>query len=155
METTTADRGIRGLARSNTDTAASGAGAGLLHRAITDRVLGGFFRVYRELGAGFLEAVYARSLAIELIEIGLELGSEVPVSVCYRGREVGFFRADLVVAGRVLVELKAAERLVAAHEQQVINYLNATQLEVALLLNFGPRPTFRRFVLTNNNKHHL
>jgi GxxExxY protein len=151
METSTADHGTHGRARNSTDTAASG--AGLMHRAITDRILAGFFRVYRELGSGFLEAVYARSLRIELEEMGLELASEVPVSVCYKGRAVGFFRADLVIEGRVLVELKAADKLVAAHEQQVLNYLNATQLEVALLLNFGPRPSFRRFVLTNSKKH--
>ena len=123
-----------------------------MHEAITATVLAGFFGVYRELGAGFVEGVYARALAIELVNRGLRVESEVPVSVYYRGTEVGRFRADQIVNGVVLVELKAADRLVGAHEQQVLNYLNATKLEVGLLLNFGPRPSFRRFVLTNNRK---
>jgi GxxExxY protein len=128
---------------------------GLLHGQVTSRILAGFFRVYTELGSGFLEAVYSRALAIELRQLGLQLDFEVAVAVIYRGHEVGFFRADMVVENRVLVELKAADRLVAVHEQQTLNYLNATNLEVALLLNFGPRPTFRRFLLTNNKKKRL
>jgi GxxExxY protein len=107
------------------------------------------------LGSGFVEGVYAHALAIELRSVGLRVECEVPVSVYYRGVEVGRFRADQVVNGGVLVELKAADRLVKEHEQQVMNYLNATKLEVALLLNFGPRPTFKRFIFTNNNKKHL
>ena len=77
------------------------------------------------------------------------------MSVFYRGVEVGRFRADQVVGGEVLVELKAADRLVREHEQQVMNYLHATKLEVGMLLNFGPKPSFKRFILTNTHKKHL
>jgi GxxExxY protein len=144
----TADHGARGHARNNADRAPTA----LLHEAITASVLGAFFGVYRVLGSGFVEGVYARALSIELGSRGLQVESEVPVSVYYRDTEVGRFRADQVVNGVVLVELKAAERIVGAHEQQVLNYLTATRLEVGLLLNFGPRPSFKRFVLTNDRK---
>ena len=146
----TADRGFRGLARKGAG--GSSDSGQLLHEATTHAILGGFFRVYNELGAGFVEGVYARALAIELEARGLHVECEVPVSVYFRGVEVGRFRADLIVDCQVLVELKAAEALVAAHEQQVINYLSATSLEVALLLNFGPKASFKRLVLTNTHK---
>lgn len=149
--TDTADHGAHGLRRTSTDR--SSPPRRLLHQALTDLVLGSFFVVYRALGSGFVEGVYAGALALELRSRGVELETEKAVSVQYRGAEVGRFRADMVVQSVLLVELKAADRLVAAHEQQVINYLKATELEVALLLNFGPRPTFKRFVLTNNKKH--
>lgn len=150
MRDGTANHGFRGQEPSNTDSSAPR--TVLLHEETTSRILGGFFGVYRELGAGFVEGVYASALAIDLRAHGLAVETEVPVSVNFRGVEVGRFRADIIVQSTVLVELKAAERLVAAHEQQVVNYLKATRLEVALLLNFGPRPSFKRLILTNNNK---
>ncbi|HKS06398.1 MAG TPA: GxxExxY protein [Gemmatimonadaceae bacterium] len=127
----------------------------LLHRETTDGILAAFFGVYNTLGAGFVERVYGGALAIELRERGLRVDTQVPVTVLYRGVEVGKFRADIVVESTVLVELKAAERLAAAHEQQVLNYLHATNLEVGLLLNFGPKPAFKRFLLTNDHKKPL
>ena len=77
---------------------------------------------------------------------GLTVEAEVPVSVYFRGKNVGDFRADLVVNGCVLLELKTAENIAMAHEAQLLNYLKATTLEVGLLLNFGPRPQVRRLV---------
>jgi GxxExxY protein len=148
--TSTADHGAHGLARTSTDR--SSPRHQLLHGEITERILGAFFDVYKELGSGFVEKVYGGALAIELRERGLHVDAQVPVSVLYRGIDVGRFRADLVVESSVLVELKAAESLIAAHEQQVLNYLHATDLEVALLLNFGPKPAFKRFLLTNDQK---
>jgi GxxExxY protein len=126
-----------------------------LHAAITEQVLGGFFFVFKELGSGFVEGVYAAALALELRARGRRVDTEVPVSVHYRGTEVGRFRADAIVENAVLLELKAADRLTASCERQLINYLAATNLEVGLLLNFGPRPDFRRFLLTNDRKKHL
>ena len=145
----TANRGTRGGARTGADRSSP---SRLLHGAVTDRVLAAFFEVYKDLGSGFLESVYASALAIELRLRGLRIETQVPVTVHYRDIEVGRFRADVIVESVVLVELKAADRLVAVHEQQVVNYLKATCLEVALLLNFGPSPTFKRLVLSNVNK---
>ena len=124
----------------------------MLNAALTDKILGAFFTVYRRLGSGFVEGVYAKALAIELELLGLRVVVESSVCVYYRGIEIGRFRADQIIEDLVLLELKTAERLITTHEQQVINFLNASRLEVALLRNFGPRPTFKRFILTNDKK---
>jgi len=124
----------------------------LLHGDVTDRILAAYYRVYRELGWGFVESVYANAMRLEFEDMQIPIELETSVVVHYRGRSVGVFRADMIVEKCVLVELKAATSLVEAHEQQVMNYLKATQIEVALLLNFDPRPSFKRYLLTNNLK---
>lgn len=121
--------------------------APLRHADTTAAVLGAFFRVYNQLGPGFLESVYAGALAIELTKRGIPFAREVAATVWYEGQAVGWFHADLIVDGRVLVELKAVEALNEAHGRQVVNYLHATGIGVGLLLNFGAaRPQVRRFV---------
>lgn len=121
------------------------------HSALTETITGVFYDVYNELGFGFLESVYRRALALR--DKGLVVAEEVPVSVLFRGRNVGDFKADLVVNDVVLLELKTAENIVGAHESQVINYLRATHLELGLVLNFGPKPQVRRLLLDNMHKH--
>jgi GxxExxY protein len=123
------------------------------HSEITDTIIGVFYDVYNDLGFGFLESVYRNSLRIALLEKGIAVEQEVPVSVLFRGSNVGDFRADLVVNRVILLELKTAEAIVAAHESQVINYLRATSLELGLILNFGPKPQVRRLLLDNVRKH--
>lgn len=124
----------------------------LKRSALTYQILGCFYRVYRQLGAGFLESVYLKSMLIELREAGLSAEAEVPVPVWFKGHDVGQFRADMMVENLVLLELKAAEQLCRAHEAQVVNYLRATNLELGLLLNFGPKPQFKRLVFENERK---
>jgi GxxExxY protein len=125
------------------------------HSEITEAIIGVFYDVYNELGFGFLESVYRNSLRIALIERGIAVEQEVPIEVHFRGKSVGDFKADLVVSGAVLLELKTAQAIVAAHESQVINYLRATSLELGLILNFGPKPQVRRLLLDNIRKHNL
>jgi len=125
---------------------------GLKHSDITQRIIGVFFEVYNELGPGFLESVYVQSLAIALLQAGLAFDRERPLTVRFRGEVVGQFRADLIVGGVVLVEAKACSKLHPLHEAQTLNYLRATSLEVGLLVNFGPRPQFRRLVFDNPRK---
>jgi GxxExxY protein len=108
--------------------------------------------VYNELGGGFLEGVYQEALRIALLQAGMEVKSEIPVPVYFRGVVVGNYRADLVVNDCVLLELKAISGFDAAHDGQVLHYLRATQFEVGLLLNFGPRPQFWRFILEEDKK---
>ena len=122
------------------------------HSAITDRVLKVFYEVYNELGSGFLESVYHSSLLVALVEEGLQVASQVPVPVYFRGQIVRDFRADLVVNSEVLLELKAMQALDRVHEAQVLNYLKATRIEIALLLNFGPKPQFKRLLPDNDQK---
>ena len=124
----------------------------LKHAAVTEKVLGASFAVYNELGHGFLESVYRNALRLALKELGLDVEVERPVPVWFRGHDVGDFRCDLVVNGCVILELKTAERLDRAHEAQLFNYLRATDIEVGLLLNFGPKPEFKRVVFDNPRK---
>jgi len=117
----------------------------LLHEDLTERILKACFEVSNELGAGFLESVYEKALLIALRQQSLNAESQVPVSVKFRGETVGDFFADILVEGKVLVELKAVKALAPEHFAQVINDLKATGLEVGLLVNFGnPKLEYRR-----------
>ena len=122
------------------------------HSELTDAIIGVFYDVYNELGFGFLESIYRKALCMALIEKGLRVESEVATYVFFRGEKVGDFRADLIVNQIVLLELKTAEKIVRAHEAQVLNYLRSTTLELGLILNFGPQPQIRRLVLDNARK---
>lgn len=122
------------------------------HFDLTEKIIGTFYNVYNELGYGFLESVYERSLAIALRANGLEVLEQVAIPVHFRGNLVGDFAADLLVNGIVLLELKAARAIDQAHVAQLLNYLKATDVEVGLLLNFGPKPEFKRLVFGNDRK---
>jgi GxxExxY protein len=121
---------------------------GLFESELTHRVIGTFYDVYNTLGYGFLESVYVRSMVLELSRRGFEVAAQVSADVRYRGDIVGTFRADIVVESRLVLELKATRSLTPVDEMQVLNYLRATDLELGLLLHFGPKPAFRRFVST-------
>jgi GxxExxY protein len=114
----------------------------LKHRELTERIIGTFYDVYNELGHGFLESAYEQALAIALISAGMNVERQFAVSVWFRGKQIGDFRADMLVDGKVLLELKAARTIDQAHEKQLLNYLRATDIEVGLLLNFGVKPQF-------------
>jgi GxxExxY protein len=122
---------------------------------LTEKIIGVFYKVYNELGFGFLESVYREAMRIALGQAGLQVEAEVPVPVSFRGRPVGMFRADLVVDGRVVVELKTAESINKAHEAQVLHYLRASAMEIGLVMNFGPDARFRRIVLRNVQKKRI
>ena len=121
----------------------------LIHEDLTQQIIQVFYDVYNELGHGFVESVYERAFAIAMGEAGLSVERQRSISVHFRGRLVGTFRADLVVANAVLLELKAASNIVPSHQAQLVNALKATDLMVGLLFNFGPRPQFKRLVSTN------
>ena len=126
--------------------------ADLKHGLVTDKILHVFYDVYNELGHGFLESVYHRSLVIALESVGLKVCSRVGVPVWFRGHRVGQFEADVLVEKCVLLELKAVRTLDWSHRAQLLNYLRATDIEVGLLLNFGERPEFKRVILDNLRK---
>jgi GxxExxY protein len=111
-----------------------------------------FFAVYNELGFGFLEGVYEEALSLALVEAGFKVARQVQTPIWFRGRKIGEYKADLIVNNAVLLELKSARTLEPAHGAQVLNYLRSTGIEVALLLNFGPKPHFKRFVFENERK---
>ncbi|HEY7568166.1 MAG TPA: GxxExxY protein [Gemmatimonadaceae bacterium] len=124
----------------------------LLHGDLTDRIINAFYHVYDVLGFGFLESVYRRALARELRKRGLRVECEVAVEVWYDSELVGYFKADMIVEDKVLIEIKASDRVVAADRKQLMNYLKATSIEVGLLLHFGPRAGFQRVAYTNRAK---
>ena len=107
------------------------------HENITRKVIGCAYRVYNAMGFGFLESVYEKCLLIELKKAGLRVQVQVSIPVKYEGQSVGDFTADMVVEDKVIVELKSLQRLIKAHEIQLVNYLVATGTPVGLLINFG------------------
>ena len=122
------------------------------HTDITSSILRGYYEVYNELGHGFLESVYENALCVVLTEYGLSIERQKEISVYFRGSLVGSFTPDMIVDEKVIVEIKAAENLVPAHESLVINYLRATEIEVGLLLNFGKKPEIKRCAYDNQRK---
>lgn len=125
------------------------------HSDLTGRISGAFFQLHKELGFGFSEKVYEAALEILLIELGLMVERQKDIFVYYHGKVVGEYKADLIVNGVVLIELKSVERLVDAHDAQLLNYLKATEIEVGLLLNFGREAQFHRKIYDNPRKGSL
>jgi GxxExxY protein len=112
---------------------------------LTEMIIGCAMRVHSALGPGFLESVYQRALEHELRKSGLRVECQLPLSVHYDGVIVGDFMADLIVEGKVMIELKANQALVLANEAQLVNYLTAIGIEIGLLINFGAqRLEFKR-----------
>ena len=105
---------------------------------ITSKIIAAAYKVHNTLGFGFLEKVYENAMRIELLNNGLTVVQQSPLTVFYKDEVVGEFQTDLWVAGQVIVELKSVRQLAEEHEVQLVNYLTATKTEVGLLLNFGP-----------------
>ena len=116
-------------------------------------VVGAAMEVYNELGAGFLEPVYQEALEIELTERGVPFEAQKELRIRYKGRLLKkTYQVDMIVFGKVIVELKALDHLTSREESQVLNYLNATGLEVGLLINFGAegKLEWKRLVKSRN-----
>lgn len=122
----------------------------LKHSDITEKIIGASFEVHKFLGNGFQEVIYQRALAWEMRQLNLEFAREIEQDIFYKDliRPIETRRADFVVEGKVLVELKAKIHLEDVHLAQVLNYLKAYRLKVGLLINFGSKSlTFKRLVL--------
>lgn len=122
----------------------------LKYKDITEKIIGASFEVHKFLGNGFQEVIYQRALAWEFSNAGLSFVREIEQEIFYKELQepIGTRRADFVVEGKVLVELKAIVELEDVHLAQVLNYLKAYKLEVGLLINFGSKSlTFKRLVL--------
>jgi len=117
---------------------------------LTEVVIGAAYAVHNELGSGFLEVVYQRALCVELKSQNIPSEMEVPLSVFYKGARVGDYRVDLLVAGQLVIEVKATDAIAAIHEQQLLHYLHATRHSLGLLINFGRSVTVRRKLVSKN-----
>ena len=109
-------------------------------------VVQAFYEVYNTLGHGFLEKNYENSLVLELRSHGLRVAQQSPVAVYYKGQKVGDYFVDILVEDCLILELKAVEELALEHEAQLLHYLKATEIDLGLLLNFGPKPKVRRLI---------
>lgn len=114
---------------------------------ITRKIIGAAMKVHSALGNGFQEVIYQRALAIEMAKQGLAFQREMEMPIYYDGQEIGTRRVDFFVEDKIMVELKAVTKLEDVHLAQAINYLEAYDMEVGLLLNFGAKSLeFHRLV---------
>jgi GxxExxY protein len=127
----------------------------MIYKETTEVILNTYYEVYNALGYGFLEKVYQNAMYIELKSRNLEVEAQKQIKVFYKGVIVGEYYADLIVNKQIIIELKASEVLIYENEMQLLNYLRATEMEIGLLLNFGKKPEFKRFIFTNDRKNHL
>ena len=122
----------------------------LRYSTITEKIIGASFEVHKYLENGFQEVIYQRALAWEMNQQGLIYERELEHEIFYRNLTlpIGSRRADFVVEGKVLVEIKAITEILDVHYAQVLNYLKVYKLEVALLINFGSKSlTFQRLII--------
>ena len=125
---------------------------GAKHKELTEEIIRIFYKVYNTLGYGFLEKVYENAMMIELRKSNIPATPQSPIQVLYEDKVVGEYFADILVDEKVIVEIKAVKNLNPEHEAQLLNYLKATEIEVGLLLNFGPKPEIKRKVFDNSKK---
>ena len=116
---------------------------------LTRSIIAAFFAVYNTLGFGFLESVYAAALEKELIKRGFTVAREVAIQIWYDGDPIAWQRLDMVVEGRVVIEIKSSAVLPQSSSRQLYNYLKASRLRVGLLLHFGERPHVHRVFCAN------
>ena len=122
------------------------------YEEITEKIIQAFNKVYNTLGYGFLEKVYLNAMFIELTSMGFKAVKEKKIIVYYLGNIVGDYNADLIVEDVIAVELKTNECLAIENENQLVNYLKATNIEVGLLLNFGKKPQVKRKIFDYDRK---
>ncbi len=130
-------------------------GHALLEERLSHSVIGAFYDVYNQLGFGFLESVYASALQLELLQRGHRVVREFDVTVRYSNVAIAHQRLDMVVDERLIVEIKATERLHRDAGRQLYNYLRATNLEVGLLFHFGRSAHFYRLICDSAHKPRL
>ncbi|MDO4981861.1 MAG: GxxExxY protein [Prevotellaceae bacterium] len=125
----------------------------MLYEDITEKIIGAAHEVHKELGFGFLEAVYGNALFKELQSRGLKCECQKSINVYYKGEIVGHYVPDMIVEDKIIIELKAVADLRPEHEWQLVNYLTACHLNVGLLINFGHSVKVKRKIFTENKRY--
>ena len=123
----------------------------MIYENITEKIIEAIFNVYNFLGYGFLEKVYEKSMLVELRSLGINAKSQREIAVKYKGIIVGYYLADLVVENKIILELKAAEKIIPIHKIQLLNYLKASDKVLGLVLNFGEKPQIKRIINSKNS----
>jgi GxxExxY protein len=116
-------------------------------------IMGACFEVYKEMGCGFLEAVYQECLEYELADRKITFISKPPLRLQFKGRQLkAFYQPDLICFDQIVIEIKAVSTLADEHSAQVLNYLNATRMPLGILVNFGhhPKVEYKRIALTDH-----
>lgn len=122
----------------------------LLHRELTEKLLGACYQVHFVLGPGFHERIYKKAVAIELEHLGIPYSRESRYPVPYRDRDCGRYDADFIVADKVVAEIKAVSGITEDFKSKLISYLKASKKEVGFVINFGtPKLQFVRRVMTH------
>lgn len=119
---------------------------------LTELIIKAFYVVYNELGYGFSEKIYREAMVLVLTGMGVAVEKEKHIPVYFQGKVLGEYIADLIINGVIIVELKAVSHTLEVHEAQLLNYLKATEIEVGLLLNFGPELKIIRKASDNDKK---
>ena len=122
------------------------------HKTLTAAIISIFYKVYNALGYGFLEKVYENAMMFEFSKADIPAIYQSPIKVKYENEVIGEYFADILVDEKVIVEIKAVKQIAPEHKAQLLNYLKATDKEVGLLLNFGPKPEISRKVFDNIRK---
>jgi len=122
------------------------------YKELTEKIIEIFYRVYNKLGYGFLENVYENAMMKEFKTTDIPAVSQYAINVVYEGEIIGEYFADILVDSKVIVEIKASKSLAIENEAQLLNYLKATEIEVGLLLNYGPKPDLKRKAFNNTRK---
>ena len=122
------------------------------HKKLSEKIIKIFYKVYNTLGYGFLEKIYENAMMIEFKRENIPAVPQYAIKVVYQNEVIGEYFADILVDDKVIVEIKASRNLALESEAQLLNYLKATDKEVGLLLNFGPKPEIKRKVFDNLRK---
>lgn len=117
-----------------------------VEQELSYRVINAFYCVYKALGFGYLESIYSKALEIALKARGIRVDREVPLQIFFEGHLVGTHRIDMLVENRIIIEIKSTEQLSKAALRQLRSYLAAANLELGLVLHFGPEPKFCRIL---------
>jgi GxxExxY protein len=124
----------------------------LLFKEISYKLRGCFFKMYNELGSGYKEQIYQEALAVEMEENNLKFLKEKEIPVYYKGKKVGKYRPDFIIEGKIIVEIKAVEKMNLEYEKQLINYLKGSEFKLGFLVNFGGKSIdIRRRISQNTN----
>jgi len=120
----------------------------IIYRDLSYQIMGAIFEVHKELGPGFLESVYEKALIEEFTKKAIKVETQRVINVIYKGKKIGVHRLDLVVEGKVVVELKAVESFSIHHKAQLTSYLKASGYKLGILVNFSKgKVEYRRVVM--------